>query len=44
MKRRNYHKFENGDPVGLDGNNNASEILGKLNSIAGDHGIGRLDL
>ena len=37
--------FENGDPVGLDGNNlNASEILGKLNSIAGDHGIGRLDL
>lgn len=37
--------FENGDPVGLDGNNlNASEILGKLNSIAGDHGIGRIDL
>ena len=37
--------FENGDPVGLDGNNlDASEILGKLNSIAGDHGIGRLDL
>ena len=37
--------FENGDPVGLDGKNlNASEILGKLNSIAGDHGIGRLDL
>ena len=37
--------FENGDPVGLDGKNlNASEILGKLNSIAGYHGIGRLDL
>ena len=37
--------FENGDPVGLDGNNlDASEILGKLNSIAGDHGVGRLDL
>ena len=37
--------FENGDPVGLDGNNlNASEILVQLNSIAGDHGIGRLDL
>ena len=37
--------FENGDPVGLDGNNlERFSTFRNLNSIAGDHGIGRLDL
>jgi len=37
--------FENGDPVGLDGKDlSSSQVLGILNDIAGNNGIGRLDL
>ena len=37
--------FENGDPVGLDGKDlGSSQVLGILNDIAGNNGIGRLDL
>ncbi len=38
-------EFKNGDPVSINNNNLKShEILAKLNSIAGKHGVGRVDL
>ena len=37
--------FENGDPIGINGESlSASEILMHLNEVAGNNGIGRLDL
>lgn len=37
--------FENGDPVALDGERLAPvAMLSKLNEIAGEHGVGRVDL
>ncbi len=37
--------FKNGDPVSIDGKSlSPVELLKKLNTIAGKHGIGRLDL
>ena len=38
-------EFKNGDPVSINNNNLKShELLAKLNSIAGKHGVGRVDL
>ncbi len=38
-------EFKNGDPVSIDNDNlKPHELLAKLNSIAGKHGIGRVDL
>jgi len=37
--------FERGDPVGLDGAGlSPAALLARLNQIAGEHGVGRLDL
>jgi len=37
--------YENGDPVSVDGKKmTPAKLLGKLNDIAGRHGIGRLDM
>ena len=38
-------EFKNGDPVSINNDNlKPHELLAKLNSIAGKHGVGRLDL
>ena len=38
-------EFKNGDPVSINKNNlKPHELLAKLNSIAGKHGVGRVDL
>ena len=38
-------EYENGDPIGLDGEKlSAAELLRKLNSIGGQYGIGRSDI
>ena len=38
-------EFKNGDPVSINNNNfKPHELLAKLNSIAGKHGVGRVDL
>ncbi len=38
-------EFKNGDPISINNNNlKPHELLAKLNSIAGKHGIGRVDL
>ncbi len=38
-------EFERGDPVGINGTRlSPAEILGRLNAIAGENGIGRVDL
>ena len=38
-------KFKNGDPVSINNDNlKPHELLAKLNSIAGKHGVGRVDL
>ena len=38
-------EFKNGDPVSINNDNlKPHELLAKLNSIAGNHGIGRVDL
>ena len=38
-------EFKNGDPISINNNNlKPNELLAKLNSIAGKHGVGRVDL
>ena len=38
-------EFKNGDPVSINNDNlKPHELLAKLNSIAGEHGVGRVDL
>ena len=38
-------EFKSGEPISINNvNNSSSEILSKLNQLAGKHGIGRLDL
>ena len=38
-------EFKSGEPISINNiNNSSSEILSKLNKLAGKHGIGRLDL
>ena len=38
-------EFKNGDPISIDNDNlKPHELLAKLNSIAGKHGVGRVDL